>query len=205
MNALPARSLTITDTEPAPPTPSGLPPPLGPLRTPPEAPASELVEYLWGSSQPPPLLYRARGYALALAKRPATPGSAQAAPEEPAPLGLVHLYPRFMVFVANRGGGGARRTHPSTTLLPIGTGAFARLADSERARLTAPLRAPGTLILPLAEVTDVRSERRGGLPCIELTTRSRTIRLGGQAAISVPATRWEPRLYQLLVRLGPAR
>lgn len=177
-----------------------------------------LTEYLWGSLEPPTLLFRTPGFAhsgLPTDRRGAEPLERV----EPArPPGIIHLYPRFMVFLSLaepvRGGRGdglvdAARLLSIPTIPPLGSVAYRRLRAHDRARLLRPLEAPGTLSVPLGEVRTARAARWLGSACIELAWASSVVRLGAHPALSkattaplvAASTRWEPRLLTLLQEL----
>lgn len=158
------------------------------------APVEELIDYLWGSPQAPPLLFRTSGFAVSV---PSPPWPERSPP--PLPRGVVHLYPRYLVFAASNHSTSSRPG--GSTLAPLAIDAFARLPVADRERLARPLRAPESRFVPIAEMIAVRGERWLGAPCIELTSRAGVLRLGGltTGATLVPAsTLWEPRLLAKL-------
>ena len=159
---------------------------------------NEFTDYLWGSATPPDVLFRAGGFAVRV------PAEGVHGPAEP-PIGSIYLYRRYLSFVS--AGPEREKAAGAPGLVRLGARAYSELPGGERERLQAPLRRPGSLVVALSDVAEVRDTRWMGSPCLDLSTGEGVIRIGPDPS-SGPfvqrATRWEPRLAALVTSLSGA-
>jgi hypothetical protein len=214
--------------------------PVAPPRDPEHPYLQELVAYLWAGETAPPREYATECVAVVTNDLKLPGGMGLGFYVSRLPFGKLYVYPEYLVFLTqshNRPGEVPPLSRlPSMFLdawkaimfwrpIPLARAAWERLTTEERDRLRKPLGNPNSIIVPLAEIRELRVQRHLNMSYLTVVAGDREILLapnGNAAALMglaliflvIPSVRrsiagifflpWEPKLRERLEQAAAA-